>query len=59
MYKQNWISTLKEQTTPDFRNTRPQLQTQRKKRPWTSQETMARRRCRNSSSDLIHGGRWW
>jgi len=39
--------------------THPQLQTSRKKRSWTPQETMARRRCRNSSSDLIHGGGWW
>jgi hypothetical protein len=39
--------------------TRPQLQTSRKKRPWTPQETMAMRRCRNRSNDLIHGGRWW
>ena len=38
---------------------RPQLQTSRKKRPWTPQETMAMRRCRNGSNDLIHGGRWW
>ena len=39
--------------------TRPQIQTSRKKRPWTYQETMAMRRCRNRSNDLIHGGRWW
>ena len=37
--------------------TRPQLQTSRKKGSWTPQETMATRRCRNSSNDLIHGGR--
>jgi len=37
--------------------TRPQLQTYRKKRSWTPQETMATRQCRKSSSDLIHGGR--
>jgi len=42
--------------TPD---TPPQLQTLRKKRLWTHQETMAMRRCRNRSNDLIHGGRWW
>ena len=35
--------------------TRPQLQTSRKKRSWTSQETMALRRCRCRSNDLIHG----
>ena len=34
--------------------TRPQLQTSRKKRSWTPQETMAIRRCRNRSNDLIH-----
>ena len=39
--------------------TRPQLQTLRKKRSWTLQETMAIRRCRNRSKDLSHGGRWW
>ena len=33
----------------------PQLQTSRKKRPWTPQETMAMRRSRNRSNDLIHG----
>jgi len=38
--------------------TRPQLQTSRKKRSWTPQGTMAMRRCRNRSNDLIHGGRW-
>ena len=37
--------------------TRPQMQTSRKKRSWTTQETMAMRRCRNKSNDLIHGGR--
>ena len=26
---------------------------------WTPQETMAMRRCRNRSNDLIHGGRRW
>jgi len=26
---------------------------------WTPQETMAMRRCRNRSNDLIHGGWWW
>jgi len=36
---------------------RPQLQTSRKKRPWTTQETMAKLRHRNMSNDLIHGGR--
>ena len=39
--------------------TRPQLQTSRKKRSWTPQETMAMRRCRNGSNDLIYGWRWW
>ena len=39
--------------------TRPLLQTSRKKRSWTPQETMAMRRCHNSSNDLIHGERWW
>ena len=39
--------------------TRPQLQTPRTKRSWTPQQTMAMRRCRNRSNDLIHGERWW
>ena len=39
--------------------TRPQLRTSRKKTAWTSQETLATRRCRNRSNDLIHGERWW
>ena len=39
--------------------TRPQLQTSRKKRLWTPQETMAIRRCQNRSNDLTHGERWW
>ena len=39
---------------------RPQLQTSRKKRPWTPKETMAMRRYRNRSNALFHGGgRWW
>jgi hypothetical protein len=37
--------------------TRPQLQSWRKKRLWAPQETMATRRCQNRSSDLMHGGR--
>ena len=37
--------------------THPQLQTSRKKSSWTPQKTMAMRRCRNRSNDLIHGGR--
>ena len=43
--------------------TRPHLQSPRKKGSRTPQETMATRRCRNRSNDLIHGGRrrrrWW
>jgi hypothetical protein len=39
--------------------TRPQLQTSRKKRSWKPQEMTATRRCWNRSNDLIHGGRWW
>ena len=37
--------------------TRPELQTPGKKGSRTPQETMATRRCRNRSNDLIHGGR--
>jgi len=39
--------------------TRPQIRTSKKKRPWTPQETMATRRYRKSSNDLNHGRRWW
>jgi len=39
--------------------TRPHLQSPRKKGSRTLQETMATRRCRNRSNDLIHWGRWW
>jgi len=57
-YKQNWINHLERtdntRLTPE---TRPPLQTSRKKRPWTPQETMAMRRCRNGSNDLNHEGR--
>ena len=58
-YKQNWINHLEitDNTRPP--ETRPQLQTSRKKRSWTHKETMAMRRCRNRSNDLIHGGWWW
>jgi hypothetical protein len=56
-YKQNWINHLEEWTTPDSLETRPQLQTSRKKRLWMPQETMAMRRCWNRSNNLIHGGR--
>ena len=38
--------------------TRPQLQTSRKKSSWTPWGTMATRRCRNRSVGLIYGGRW-
>jgi hypothetical protein len=64
-YKQNWINHLERMD-----NTRlpkhalnykprgsPQLQTSRKKRSWMPQETIAMRRSRNRSNDLIHGGR--
>jgi len=56
-YKQNWINHLEENGQHQTPKTRPQLQTSRKKRSWTPQETMAMRRCRNRSNDLIHGGR--
>jgi len=52
-YKQNWINHL-ERTD----NTRLPKHAFNYK-PWTPQETMEMRRCRNSSKDLIHGGRWW
>ena len=57
-YKQNDQPSWKngQHQTPE---TRPQPQTSRKKWSWTPQETMAMRRCRNRSNDLIHGGRWW
>jgi hypothetical protein len=51
-HKQNWINHL--ETTPDCRNT-SSLQTSRKKRSWTPQETVATLRCRNGSNDLTDG----
>ena len=56
-YKQNWINRLAKNGQHQTPETRPQLQTSRKKRSWTPQETMAMRRCRNRSNDIIHGGR--
>jgi len=55
-YKQNWINHLERMDNTRLPK-RPQLQTSRKKRSWTPKETMAKRRCRNRSNDLIHGGR--
>ena len=52
-YKQNWINHLERM---DKHQACPQLQTPRKKGSRKTQETMATRRCRNSSNDLIHGG---
>jgi len=56
-YKQNWINHLERMDNTRLPETRPQLQTSRKKRSWTPQETMAMRRCRNRPNNLIHGGR--
>ena len=39
--------------------TRPHLQTQKKKGSRTPQEKMVPRWCRKRSNALIHGGRWW
>ena len=53
----DWQFTKRQHQTPE---THHQIQTSRKKRSWTPKETMAMRRCRNRSNDLIHGGRrWW
>ena len=56
-YKQNWIDHIDRLDNNSLPETRPQLQISRKKRLWTPQETMAMRRCRDRSNDLIHGGR--
>ena len=56
-YKQNWINPPSKNGQHQTPRTRPQLQTSRKKRPWTPQERMAMRPCRNRSNDLIYGGR--
>ena len=50
--KQNWINHLERMD-----NTRLQKHALNYKPPWTPQETMAMRRCRNRSNDLIHGRR--
>jgi hypothetical protein len=56
-YKQKWINHLARMDNTRLPKHGPPLQTSRKKRSWTPQETMAMRRCRNRSNDLIHGGR--
>jgi hypothetical protein len=53
-HKQNWINHVEIMDNIDP-ETRPQLQTSRKKKSWTPQETMAARRCRNMSNDLMNG----
>ena len=56
-YKQNWINHLERMGNTRLPKHALNYKTSRKKRPWTPQETMAMRRCRNRSNDLIHGGR--
>jgi len=56
-YKQNWINHLERMDNTRLPKHALKYKTSRKKRPWTPQETMAMRRCRNRSNDLIHGGR--
>jgi hypothetical protein len=57
-YKQKWINHLERMDSTRLLkhglNYKPRG---RSERSWTPQEMMATRRCRNRSSDLIHGGR--
>ena len=54
-YKQNWINHL--ERTDNTRLPKHTLNYKPRGRSWTPQETMATRRRRNGSNDLIHGGR--
>jgi hypothetical protein len=54
-HKQKWTPILREWTTPDSRNT-PSNTNIEGKGSWTPYETLATRRCRNMSTDLIFGG---
>jgi hypothetical protein len=56
-HKQNWINHLERMDSTRVPKHDLSYKTSRKKRWWTPQETMAMRRCRNRSNDLIHGGR--
>jgi len=53
-YKQNWINHFERMDSTRLPKHALNYKTSRKKRPWTTQETMAMRRCRNRSKDLIH-----
>ena len=54
-YKQNWINHLERTDNTRLPKHALNYKPRGKKRPWTPQETMAKRRCRNRSNDLIHG----
>jgi len=54
-YKQNWINHL--ERTDNTRLPKHALNYKPRGSSWTPQETMATRRCRNRSNDLIHGGK--
>jgi len=58
-YKQNWVNHLGRTDSTRLQKHALNYRPQRKKTPWTTQETMAMSQCRNRSNDLIHGGRWW
>jgi len=54
-YKQNWISHLDRTDNNGLPKHALKYKPPRMKRLWTPQVTMARRRDRNRSKDLIHG----
>jgi len=56
-YKQNWINHIERMDNAKLPKHALNYKPSRKKRSWTPQETMAMRRCRNRSNDLIHGER--
>jgi hypothetical protein len=56
-HKQTCINHLKRMENTRLPKHALSYEPSRKKRSWKPQETIAKRRCRNSSKDLIHGGR--
>jgi len=55
--KQNWINHLERMDNTRLPKYDLNYKPPGKKGSWTPQETMAVRRCRNRSNDLINGGR--
>ena len=56
-YKQNWINHLERMDNTRLPKHALKYKPRGRKDRGRPQETMATRRCRNRSSDLMHGGR--